>query len=57
MELKWTLQYSQTVWSLCGHRVVPPRGFRGFCFLGFVERFFQTLVGDGMAGVDWTVDF
>ena len=22
----------------------PPRGFRGFCFLGFVERFFQTLL-------------
>jgi len=44
MELRWTLQYSQTVWSLCGHCVVPPRGFRGFCFLGFVERFFQTLL-------------
>lgn len=25
MELKWTLQYSQTVWSLCGHYVVPRR--------------------------------
>ena len=25
-----------TVWSLCGHYVV--------CFLGFVERFFQTLL-------------
>ena len=40
MELKWTLQYSQTVWSPRG----TPEAFGGFCFLGFVERFFQTLL-------------
>ena len=53
MELKWTLQYSQTVWSPRG---TPPR-LSWVLFSRIRREVFPDSVGDGMAVVDWSVSF